>query len=89
MSEKRKKYSEMNREEINQEYLRCLLSRLSKEELRMFLEVAIAISEDNYDKMPEPALEFFALRENASEEEKTRARIALAKKRGELIEQSC
>ena len=48
--------------------------------------VARALTDNNYDNMPESALEFFASDEKASEETKEKARIALAKKRGEAVE---
>lgn len=86
MSEQRKKYKDMSKEEIEKEYIMCLLSRLSDEKLDMMLTVAKAMTDDNYDIMPESALEFFASDEKSSEETKEKARIALAKKRGEAVE---
>ncbi len=85
MSEQRKKYKDMSKEEIEKEYIMCMLSNLSDEELDMMLTVAKAMTDDNYDIMPESALEFFASDEKASET-REKARIALAKKRGETVE---
>lgn len=86
MSEQRKKYADMSKEEIEKEYIMCLLSCLSDEKLDMMLTVAKALTENDYDSMPESALEFFASDEKSSEETKEKARIALAKKRGEAVE---
>ncbi len=86
MSEQRKKYKDMSKEEIEKEYIMCMLSRLSDEKLDLLLTVARALTDDSYDNMPESALEFFASDEKSSEETKEKARIALAKKRGETVE---
>lgn len=86
MSEQRKKYQDMSKEEIEKEYIMCMLSNLSDEKLDLMLMLARALTDNNYDNMPESALEFFASDEKASEETKEKARIALAKKRGEAVE---
>ena len=68
----------MSKEEIEKEYIMCMLSNLSDEKIDLMLTVARALTDNNYDNMPESALEFFASDE--------KARFALAKKRGEAVE---
>lgn len=71
---------------ITKEVLREIFEILSDEQINMIFSVAVAFSENNFDIMPESALDFFASDEKASEETKEKARIALAKKRGEAVE---
>ena len=80
MSEQRKKYKDMSKEEIDKEYMCCLLNSLSEEKLQDFLIVAKAFVSGDFSSMPKSYWEFVLKDEKASEEEKEKAREALLEK---------
>lgn len=84
MDEQKNKIIE--KEKITEDEIASILSKMPGEKVCDFLVAIYGLIHDDYDIMPESALEFFSLDEKASDEVKTKSQKALAKRRGAVLE---
>ena len=76
----------IEKKEITKDEIASILSKMPGEKINEFLTALYGIIHDDYDFMPESALEFFSSSEKTSDEVKMKAQKALAKRSGVVLE---